>query len=109
MGIRELLRIWEQESSTPVSPQEYRLRLPIYDAAKIAALCEIYPGRTEEQIIAELIHAALHELVALLPYRAGEQVQMIDEQGDAVYEDIGLSRRLHDLTDKHLQRIRENS
>jgi hypothetical protein len=106
MKIRDLLRIWEEESAEPVTAREYRLHLPIFDAAKVAALCEMYPGRSEEQLLTELISAALDELHAVLPYSAGLRVLMVDEEGDPIHEDVGLSKKLHELTDKHLQRIR---
>ena len=106
MRIRDLLRIWADESAEPVSSHEYRLHLSVYDAAKVAALCEMFPGRTQEQILAELIGAALNELQGAMPYQAGSRVQMVDEEGDPVYEDVGLTRRLHELADKHLRSMR---
>ncbi len=106
MKIRELLRIWGDESAEPVAEREYRLHLSIFDAAKIAALREMFPGRSEEQLLSELVGAALDELQAALPYAPGQRVLMLDEEGDPIHEDIGLSKRLHALTEKHLQRLR---
>lgn len=106
MRIRDLLRIWDEESAAPVTDHEYHLHLSVYDAAKVAALCEMFPGRTQEQILAELISAALSELQGAMPYRAGSRVQMVDEEGDPVYEDVGLTRRLHELADQHLRRMK---
>lgn len=66
----------------------------------------MYPKRSTEELLGELIGAALEELEASFPYIKGQQVIATDEEGDPLYEDVGptprfltLSRRyLHDLS-----------
>lgn len=107
MKIKDLLKEWEETAGSPRTAHEYRLRLPIYEAAKVAALTEIYPGRTEEQIITDLLTAALNELQVAFPYEKGDHVMTWDEEGDPIYEDTGLTPRFHERTDAHLLRLKQ--
>ena len=62
MKISDLVQHWETSSSGTLTAREYRLRLPLRDAARIAALTEMYPIRSEIEITSELLSAALDEL-----------------------------------------------
>ena len=57
--------------------------------------------------VRELLGAALDELEASLPYVQGNKVVASDEQGDPLYEDIGLTPRFLALSRRHLQRLSE--
>lgn len=107
MKIKDLLKEWEETAGSPRTAQEYRLHLPIYEAAKVAALAEIYPGRTQEQIITDLLSAALNELQASFPYVKGKHIAAWDEEGDPIYKDTGLTPRFHERTDVHLERLKQ--
>ena len=50
MTLRDLIKNWERTASAPLTQREFRLRLTVSDAAKIAALTEMYPARNAEQI-----------------------------------------------------------
>ncbi|WP_440995955.1 type 1 pili tip component [Arhodomonas sp. SL1] len=105
MKLRDLLERWEESASEARTPNHYRVRLPVHDAAKLAALAEMYPGRSEEQIITDLLSTALDEIEAAFPYVQGQGVVAEDEQGDPIYEDAGLTPRFQALTRKHLERL----
>lgn len=102
MTLRELIKNWETNASSMLTDKEHAVRLTKKDAAKIAALAEMYPGRTEEQIITELLAAALNELESTLPYVQGEKISSFDELGDPIYEDVGPTSRFAQLVRKHL-------
>ena len=79
------------------------------DAARLHALAELFPGRTREQIITDLLGAALQEVAAAMPYVPGKKVISTDEQGDPVYEDAGLDaalRRAHPAVSRRSSRPR---
>jgi hypothetical protein len=78
------------------------VRLPLRDAARIAALAEMYPRRSETELISELLTAALDELEAAMPYIPGTQVVAEDEEGNPVYEDTGPTPRFLELSRKHI-------
>jgi hypothetical protein len=102
---KELLDEWKQNASGTRTATEYSVRLPIDDAARLNALTELFPGRTTEQLITDLLGAALHEVAAAMPYVAGTKVISTDEQGDPVYEDVGQTPRFADLTRKYKKKL----
>jgi hypothetical protein len=61
----------------------------------------MFPGRSTEQLITELLSAALKELAAAMPYVAGGRVISTDEHGDPVYEDVGPTPRFIELARQH--------
>ena len=105
MDIKELLEEWNKSGQSRLTAREYRVRLSVHDAARIAALADMYPRKAEEQIIAELLSAALDTLEAALPYRQGDRVISEDELGDPIYEDVGPTPRFLALTRKHAARL----
>lgn len=107
MKIRELVRHWEQNSNGRLTPSQYHIHLDLESAARLAALCEMYPRRGTEEMLGELIGAALEELEASLPYIKGNKVVATDEQGDPLYEDIGPTPRFLALSRKYLQQMSE--
>lgn len=105
MRVRELLKGLQGTAAAPRAAREFTVRLPLHDAARLLALAEMYPGRTETQLITELLGTAIDELEAAFPYVQGNKVVAEDEQGDPIYEDQGLTPRFIALTRKHLRRL----
>ena len=89
MKIKALAKHWEKQAKATMTENEYSFRLPIEDAAKIEALAEMYPKRTQSELLGELISSALEELETSLPYVPGSKVVARDEMGDPLYEDVG--------------------
>ena len=105
MSLKELLDSWGENAAAPRTAKAYAVRLPVADAARLAALSEMFPGRAPEQIISELLGEALRQLAAAMPYVAGKRVIASDEQGDPVYEDIGPTPRFMELARAHRRRL----
>jgi len=105
MKIRELVHHWEQNAKGHLSKSPYQIHLDLEAAARLAALSEMYPKRRPEDIIGELIGAALEELEASLPYVKGSQVVATDEEGNPLYEDIGPTPRFLALSRKYLHEM----
>ena len=101
MSFKELLDSWRQSAAAPRTARTYAVRLPLDDAAQLAALADMFPGRAPEQLISELLSVALKELAAAMPYVAGKRVISTDEQGDPVYEDVGPTPRFLELARSH--------
>lgn len=102
MTIKELVGFWEDQAQGRLTEEKYSVNLTIEDAAKIDALKEMYPRRTKEQIVSELVSAALAELEQSFPYIAGNEIATIDEFGDPIYKDTGPTPAFLSLTRKHL-------
>ena len=101
MSIKELLESWREHAAAPRTARSWAVHLPLDDAARLAALAEMFPGRSPEQLVTELLGKALKELVAAMPYVAGQRVISTDEQGDPLYEDVGLTPRFMALARRH--------
>jgi hypothetical protein len=95
---KPLLESWQKETGPQLSAEEYLVRLPLDDASRIQALVALFPGRNATQIITDLLHTALDEIAAAMPYEAGPKVISHDDHGDPVYEDVGLTPRFVELT-----------
>ena len=106
MHIKQLLDEWEASSHGHEAPISMMVNLPLEAAARILALNELYPERTQEQIFIELLHVALDELEEALPYVQGDKVIAEDEFGDPIYEDVGLTPRFIELTQKHQEQLK---
>lgn len=108
MKIRELAKHWEENAKGRLTKTRYAIHLDMESAARLSALTEMYPKHHPEELLGELIGAALEELETSFPYVKGQHVVATDEEGDPLYEDVGptprflaLSRRyLHDLSEK---------
>ncbi|MCO6057076.1 pilin assembly protein [Pseudomonas sp. MOB-449] len=107
MKIRDLVRHWEQNAKGRLTRSEYNVHLDLESAARLAALSEMYPKRSVEELIGELVGSALEELEASFPYVRGSQVVATDEQGDPLYEDIGPTPRFLALSRRYLQQLSE--
>lgn len=103
MKISELVSEWEQSATGRMSSRQYSIPLDVESAARLAALAEMYPKRSTEELLGELVGAALEAIETSLPYVRGNQVIATDEQGDPIYEDVGPTPRFLALSRKHLQ------
>ncbi|MEO7206499.1 MAG: type 1 pili tip component [Steroidobacteraceae bacterium] len=101
MKFKPLLDRWKKTPAAAKTAKEYAVRLPLDDAARLQALAELFPGRSIEEIVTDLLGAGLDEIAAAMPYEKGPKVISRDDHGDPVYEDIGLTPRFVELTRKY--------
>jgi len=80
MKASSLHDIWDSPDNTRLTPKQFSFRLPVHAAAKIAALCEMYPQKSRTQIIADLLTSALDELEINLPMALGDPINGEDER-----------------------------
>ena len=105
MKIRELAQHWEENAKGHLTQTGYTIHLDMEAAARLAAICDRYPTRQPEELLGELIGAALEELEASFPYIKGSQVVATDEEGDPLYEDVGPTPRFLALSRRHLHEL----
>lgn len=67
MEPRDLLKVWDAPDNSKLTPKQWSIRLPIHVAAKICALCDLYPRKTKTEIIGDLLATALDQLAEALP------------------------------------------
>ena len=101
MSFKELLESWRETAAAARTARTFAVHLPLEEAAQLAALAEMFPGRSSEQLITELLATALQELAAAMPYVPGARVISTDEQGDPIYEDVGPTPRFMQLAREH--------
>lgn len=107
MKIRELVPHWEQNAKGRMTRNCYQIHLDVEAAARLAALAEMYPKRRAEDLLGELLGAALEELEASFPYVKGTQIVATDEQGEPLFEDIGPTPRFLALSRRYLAELTE--
>ena len=67
MEPRDLLTVWDAPDHSRLTPKQWSIRLPIQVAARINALCDLYPRKTKTEIIGDLLATALEQLASALP------------------------------------------
>jgi hypothetical protein len=102
---KPLLDRWKKVAAPAKTAAQYAVRLSLDDAARLAALAELFPGQPIEEIMTDLLSAALGEIEAAMPYEKGPKVISQDDHGDPVYEDIGLTPRFVELSRKIKQNL----
>ena len=105
MRIAELIQRWDTEGHGRTSVQSYTVHLPLRDAARVEALHLMYPDRSESQLMADLIRAALDELEVAMPYVPGKRIIAEDDYGDPIYEDLGPTPRFYSLSHEILRKL----
>lgn len=107
MPFKTLLDTWSGKRKAKLCEERYAVRLPVDDAARLAALAELFPGNTPDTLITDLLHAALDEVEASMPYVAGDTVIREDEFGDPIYEDVGLTPRFLETVKAHRRTLND--
>lgn len=102
---KPLLDRWKKAAAPARTAQEYAVRLPLDDAARLEALATLFPGQSIEEMVTDMLGAALDEVAAAMPYERGPKVISRDDHGDPVYEDIGLTPRFVELTRKYKKNL----
>jgi len=96
---------WKQFGQGAVSQQAYDISLPLSAAEEFQQLRFIYPRLTDEILLADLLCAALDDFEQSVPYIRGNNVVAIDEMGDEIYEDAGITPKFLKLTKEHRHRL----
>ncbi|MBH04333.1 MAG: type 1 pili tip component [Xanthomonadales bacterium] len=109
MKIKELVSQWQSSAGEQRAPNAYEVRLPLYDAAKIEALTQMFPGLSAERVITDLLASALDELNQSFAYEPSDQISGHDEHGDPMYADAGLTPRFQALTRQNVEKMKNDT
>ena len=107
MNPQDLLKVWDAPDNSKLTPKQLSIRLPILVAAKISALCDLYPRKTKTEIIGDLLSTALDQLGAALPSIKGQQIGVCED--GPYYEDDGPCGRFNSLTEKYLRELEKEA
>lgn len=89
MKTDQLHDLWTSPDNSRLTTKQFSFRLPVHIAAKIAALCDIYPQKNRTQIVADLLTTAVDQFEKSLPECLGELVD--DSDQDILTEQLGRS------------------
>ncbi|MCG8668826.1 MAG: pilin assembly protein [Pseudomonadales bacterium] len=107
MRVRQLAQRWGLNNKTAQTTKSYTLEIQDTDAARIAAIVELFDVCCDEDVISELLTAALDEFEEALPYKSGPKVVALDELNDPIYEDIGLTPKFMKIKEQMLVAMRQ--
>jgi hypothetical protein len=104
MKAKDLVTLWTAPDNSRLMPRQMSIRLPIHVAAKIAALCEMFPRKTKTEIIGDLLATALEDFAEGLsnePYVEEHQYGA----GAHPDESFGDRRRYFELAEKYVKEM----
>lgn len=117
MKASQLHDLWDSPDNSRLTTKQFSFRLPVHIAAKIAALCEMYPQKNRTHIVADLLTSALDELEKNLPEALANTIDPQDEDIERQiaaaeyreYEDIyylgGARGRFRNISNRHYAEI----
>lgn len=108
MQIKDLHNEWASTARIEKPVISITLQLPLEIRARLLALKDMYPGRTLEQLLLDLLTAAVNEFQETLPYKQGSNIIAEDEYGDPMYQDVGLTPRFLELTQYHRDKLKDS-
>lgn len=104
MKASDLVDSWTTRDNKRLTSKQFSIRLPVHIAARISALCDMFPGKTRTDIMADLLDSALEELEKNLGHHYSEDhFEEID--GTVFYPDIGRYGDYAQLTNKYFREL----
>ena len=102
MKAADLVGIWDSPDNSRLTSKQVSFRLPVHVAAKISALCDMYPTKTRTQIVGDLLASALADVEKALPCMKGPSLGgHRDETGKELFEAVGPVVTFRDRTNHH--------
>ena len=104
MKASNLINVWNSPDNSRLTAKQHSLRLPIHVAAKISALCDLYPKKSRTQIVGDLLAAALLEVENVLPSTKGQPFlahETEKEGGKEIYYASGPALEFRNRTNEY--------
>lgn len=99
----DLHKVWAAPDNTRLTKQQLSFRLPLHVAAKLAALCEMYPEKTRTQLVGDLLSTALEDFERSFPNIKGRKFGTDPDTGETLYNDVGPGREYRELANRHYE------
>lgn len=106
MKIRDLVKYWDKHARGRLTRDAYQLAMSDQHHQRLEKLAALYPMKSSQDLIRDLVSAALDEIETGFPYEQGSRVVAFDEDGFEIYEDNGMTPRFVSLSQKHIQRLK---
>ena len=95
--------VWSAPDNSRLTSKQYSFRLPVHVAAKLGALCEMYPQRTRTEIVGDLLASAIDDLARNLPAEKGKYISRDNETGLDVYVARGPAADFRQIANRHFR------
>lgn len=117
MKTQHLHDVWVSPDNSRLTSKQFSFRFPVHIAAKIAALCEMYPQKNRTHIVADLLAAALDDLEKNLPVALGAGLSPEEEHNERMianhlheeyepfFEIGGVRGRFRNIANKHYMEL----
>lgn len=106
MKIKDLIKYWDTYAQGRLTQDAYFMNLADEHHEALQRLASLYPMKSPQDLMRDLISAALDELETSFPYVQGSRIVAYDEDGFEIYEDEGLTPRFVALSQKHIARLK---
>ncbi len=104
MKSSDLHNVWSSPDNSRVTSKQYSFRLPVHVAAKLAALCEMYPHKTRTEIVGDLLSTSIEDVIKSIPVYEGEIIHILPD-GEEIRAEAGPRVDFWEIADKHYQAI----
>lgn len=101
----DLHKLWGRPDNSRLTAKQFSFRLPVHVAAKIAALCELYPTRTRTEIVGDLLSAALEDAIEALPAYPGASMGRHPDTDEEVFEETGPRAEFRRIANGHFEAL----
>lgn len=104
-GLEVVLKNWSFPAPSPERAQ-LTLRIPLSDHQRLLALKEIYPNRSVNDMVVDILSAALNEIVSKLPSEiySEEEIEQMERtgnyHGEEPWKDYGLAGRFSRILER---------
>lgn len=103
MKTNDLLKVWGAFDNKRLCAKQFSIRLPVHVAARISALCDMYPSKTKTDIISDLLATSLDHIEETLPIYKNEDPIEID--GKLHYGNSGPRIDFHSLSNDYYREL----
>jgi hypothetical protein len=103
MKTNDLLKVWGAFDNKRLCAKQFSIRLPVHVAARISALCDMFPSKTKTDIISDLLASALDHIEESLPIYKSEFPDEID--GKEVYGNTGPKVTFHNSSNNYYREL----
>ena len=107
MRLNQLVEHWDRNARARLFDEHLPVRLSDADEKRLSQLAEAYPLKSREDLLRDLLAAAIDEVETSFPYREGATVVARDEDGFEIYEDAGMTPRFLYLTRKYMEKMKK--
>lgn len=112
MKSEHLHDLWSSPDNSRLISKQFSFRLPVHIAAKLNAICDMYPQKNRTQLVADLLTTALENFEKSLPFQLVEsepEIQLAyngqqheyDDGENTIYELTGARSRFRALANRY--------